>query len=306
MLRSTAFAIAFLYCGIAQADEAAIARFKDYLPEQIKALSEKERSSSVPMMFIGAANLATAEFGDLVIQANLNSLMYNGLADYEDAKKAFQADLGEEPTGNLTVWQIHTLGYRSSRLNLTHVSFFPFDFGGVLSEGRASLKGTVKIIDERIAYPINHTDIECFQAEGYCKYRQIALVLPGDKSWVQSYNVMQVASDYYKITRWEREQIDAIPYNATGCRINQLSLNFATKEYFEIARNNTSGDCDTGLGVQIPRLVKPRVSQIIDGREIISAEFKRIDDEARGYLSSAFRKRLGPIKTKRPASTESK
>ncbi|WP_037454220.1 hypothetical protein [Sinorhizobium fredii] len=299
MFRTTAFAVAFGFCGMAQANEEAIARFKDYLPQQIKELPEKDRSSVVPMMFIGAANLAMSEFGDLVIQANLNSLMYNGLADYEGAKKDFQKDLGEEPTGDLTVWQIHTLGYRSSRLNLTHVSFFTFDYGGILSNGRASVKGTVKIIGERIAYPINHTVIECFQTEGYCNYRQIALVLPDEKSWVQSYSVMQVANDYYKITRWENDQIDAVPYNSTACRINQLSLNFATKEYFEIARNNTAGDCDTGLGVKLPRLDKPRVSQIVDGREIVDAEYKRIDEEARGYLSSAFRKRLGSIKTKR-------
>ncbi|WP_457578815.1 hypothetical protein [Ensifer adhaerens] len=297
MFRIVALAIALGSYGMAQAADDAVARFKNYLPRQIMELPEKERSSSVPMMFVGAANLAISDFGDLVIQANLNSLMYNGLGDYEDAKRAFQADLGEEQTGNLTVWQIHTLGYRASRLNLTHVSFFPFEFGGVLSDGRASVKGTVKIIDEKIAYPINHTDIECFQTEAYCKYRQVALVLPDENSWAQSYNVMQVANDYYKITRWENDQIDAIPYNSAACRINQLSLNFATKEYFEIARNNTSGDCDTGLGVNLPRLEKPRVSQIIDGREIIDAEFKRIDEEARGYLSSVFRKRVGSIKT---------
>lgn len=306
MLRAIAFAFAFLYSSIVQADEAAVARFKDYLPQQIVALPEKERSSSVPMMFIGAANLALSDFGDLVIQAHLNSLMYNGLADYEGAKKEFQKDLGEEPTGTLTVGQIHALGYRASRLNLTLVSFFPFDFGGVLTDDAATVKGTVKIIDERIAYPINHTVVECFRAERFCKYRQIALTLPDENSWGQTYNVGEVADEYYKITRWENDQIDATPYNNTACRINQLSFNFATKEFFEIARNNTSADCETVLGVTLPRLEKPRVSQIIDGKDIVAAEFKRLNDEANGYYSSAFRKRIGSIKTKRPGPNDSK
>ena len=92
--------------------------------------------------------------------------MYDGLADFESAKRAFQADLGEQPSGALTVWQIHTLGYRASRVNMTSVSFFPFDFGGTFSGDWAFVKGTLEIIDEKIAYPINHVDIECSRGRG--------------------------------------------------------------------------------------------------------------------------------------------
>ena len=243
-------------------------------------------------MFSGAANLATSPAGDLIIQANLNSLMYNGLGDYEHAKRAFQADLGEEPTGALTAWQIHTLGYRASRVNMTSVNFFPFDAGGFISGDWAFVKGTVEIIDDRIAYPINHVDIECSRSRGTCDYRQIALMLPDENSWVQSYQVGEIADDVYQITRWEGQSIDAVPINATGCRINQLSLNFETQEFFEIARNNTSGDCETRLGVTIPRLEQPRVSRIVDGREIVSAEFEAISRETFSFFSSAFRERI--------------
>ena len=276
---------------IALADEAAVAKYSDFLPEQLLILSEEERQTSVPMMFSGAANLATSPAGDLVMQANLNSLMYDGFADYEGAKRAFQADLGEEPTGFLTVWQIHTLGYRASRVNMTSVSFFPFDFGGTMSGDWAFVKGTLEIIDEKIAHPVNFVDIECNRARGTCEYRQIAMTLPDENSWVQSYHVGEIADDVYQITRWDGQSIDAFPMYATGCRINQLSLNFGTQEFFEIARNNTSGDCETMLGVTIPRLDKPRVSRIVDGREIISAEFSAISQETFTFLSSSFRDR---------------
>ena len=155
-----------LLAGVARSDEDAIAKYRDFLPEELLALSEEERQSSVPMMFSGAANLAVSPAGDLVLQANLNSLMYDGLADFESAKRAFQADLGEQPSGALTVWQIHTLGYRASRVNMTSVSFFPFDFGGTLTGDWAFVKGTLEIIDENIAYPINHVDIECSRGRG--------------------------------------------------------------------------------------------------------------------------------------------
>ena len=291
MFRFFTFCCALFVFGYAWADENSVALFKDYLPQQILGMSEEERSQSVPIMFIGAASLATSEAGAIILQAQLNTLMYDGLADYEGAKRAFQADLGEAPTGELTVWQIHTLGFRASRMNMTEVSFFPFDFGGTMGDNWALVKGTVKIVDEQIAYPVNHVDIECRRDRNTCEYRQIALMLPDETSWAQSYHVAETADVAYRITRWEENQIDAVSIDNTACRTIQLSFHFETDEFFEIARNNTAGDCETSLGVTLPRLEKPRVSQIVDGREIISAEFKRIRDEAGRYLSSTFRKR---------------
>lgn len=285
-------AFSILFAGAARADEEAVAKYRDYLPRQLIALSEHERRSSVPMMFSGAANLAVAPAGDLVLQANLNSLMYDGFSDYYSAKRAFQADLGEDPTGTLTVWQIHLLGYRASRVNMTSVSFFPLDFGGTMIENRAFVKGTVEIIDEKIAYPINHVDIECSRSEGTCEYRQITLTLPDENSWVQSYHVGEIANDLYRIIRWEGQLIDAVPLNSSACRANQLSLNFDTQEFFEIARNNTEGDCETMLGSTLPRLEKPRVSRIVDGREIVRAEFTAISEETFTFFSSSFRSRV--------------
>lgn len=299
MFRIALFAATFGFCGLAQAADDAIERFKNYTPQQIMAMPESQRSKQVPMMFIGAANLAMVEAGDLILQASLNALMYNGISDYMGAKKEFQKDLGEEPTGKLTVGQIHSITYRASRLNLTPVSFFPLGFVSTINEDAATVKGTLKIIDERIAYPINYTTVECFRPEGLCRYRQIALTLPDENSFMQSYHVGEIANEYYKITRWETDQIDATPLSNTACRINQLSFNFTTKEFFEIARNNSSGECTTAFGSELPRLEKPRVSQIVDGNDIVTAEFKRLQDEANGYYSSAFRQRVGTIKTKR-------
>lgn len=297
MLRSAAIAITLVCCDVAQAADDAVERFKNYTPQQIMSMSEKDRSNQVPMMFIGAANLAMVEAGDLILQASLNALMYNGFADYEGAKKEFQKDLGEEPTGNLTVWQIHSITYRASRLNLTPVSFFPLGFVSMINEDVATVKGTVKILDEKIAYPINYTTVDCFRPEGFCRYRQIALTVPDENSFMQSYHIGEVASEYYRITRWESDQIDASPLNNTSCRINQLSFNFTTKEFFEIARNNSSGECTTAFGSELPRLKKPRVSQIVDGNDIVAGEFRLLQDEVRGYYSSAFRQRVGMIKT---------
>ena len=161
-----------------------------------------------------------------------------------------------------------------------------------MTENWAFVKGTVEIIDEKIAYPINHVDIECSRSQGTCEYRQIALTLPDENSWVQSYHVGEIADDTYRITHWEGQLIDAVPLNNSACRINQLSLNFETKEFFEIARNKSTGDCDTMPGLTLPRLTKPRVSRIVDGRKIINAEFKAISEESFTFFSSSFRSRV--------------
>lgn len=296
MIRPVMFSLLFVAATPAYADDNAVEKYKNYLPDDILKLSADERLS-VPFIYIDVANIAKGTAGDLINKANLNTLMYNGIYDYDSAKKAFQADLGEEPTGDLTVWQIYTLGYRSSRANLTYVSFFALDYGGVINNDWASVKGTVQIIDERIAYPINHVSITCDRARSTCIYLQVALILPDEKSWTQSYNVVQVANETYKITRWEADQIDAVPNEKAACRTNQLSLNFTTNEFYEIARNNTAGDCETAVGI-VQRLEKPRVSQIVDGSKIMEAEFKRLSDEAYGFLSSAFRKQIDALKTK--------
>ena len=285
--------ICFLvFAGHAYADSDAVEKYRNYLPEQLLALSEDERSSSVPMMYSSAANLAASPAGDFITQARLNSLMYNGFAEFESAKRSFQADLDEDPTGNLTVWQLHTLDYRTSRLNMTDVSFFPFSFNGVIFGNWAFVKGTVTILDEKIAYPVNHVDIVCDRQGGTCEYRQIALMLPDENSWAQSYHVSEITDETYRITRWDENQIDAVPLNNTACRTNQLSFNFETKEFFEIARNNTSESCQLTSGNSLARLEKPRISQIVDGTDIINEEFAAMKSEAYSFYSSSFRSQL--------------
>lgn len=290
-----AFLLSFVWVGSAAAQDDAVAEFKDYLPQEIASFSDEERDQ-VPMMFLWASNLAVSPAGDLVLQSHLNSLMYEGLSDFEAAKKAFQTDLGEAATGDLTVSQVHALSYRASRLNMTPVGFFPFKFGGTISDDVASVRGTLKILDENIAYPVNHVKIRCEREEGICTYQQVALLLPDETSFAQTYHVSDVADEFYRITHWGTDQVTAVPLFEAGCRTNQLTMNFTTQEFYEITRNLSSGDCDTAVGVSIPKLERPRIAQIVDGEELIAAEFKQIQEETYGYFSSAFRARVDALK----------
>ena len=88
-----------------------VEKYRNYTPEQLNELPEETMSSEVPIMYAMAARraLALGEEGiELVLGMELNALMYPGLYDFEAGVKLFQKDLGDEPTGVLTVWQIHS------------------------------------------------------------------------------------------------------------------------------------------------------------------------------------------------------
>lgn len=283
---------AILVSTTVKADDAAMQKYRNWLPSQVRAMPDKLRDAEMPMTYIMAANTALSPLGDLALQSNLNTLMYNGVADFDGAKRRFQSDLGEQPTGNLTVSQIAKLGYRAERTQLTNVNFFSYGFNSQQFEHSAFVHGTVKLVGENIAYPVNYTEIECDKEAGTCSYRQLALVLPDESSWAQSYNVMETTNETYKITRWEGSRIEARPETEGTCRVNELRLNFANKEFYEFTTNAPEGKCEMPLGGSFPKLERPRIAQIVDGQPIITAKFEQIRQDTYKFLSSEFRARV--------------
>jgi 5-hydroxyisourate hydrolase-like protein (transthyretin family) len=276
------------------ADDKTIKKYKDYTPEQIQQLSEKVRESSVPMMFLIAAQRGLASDAKLALAMDLNTLMYPAINDYETSIKAFQSDLGEKPSGILTVSQIFKLQERADMQHLKTVGFPDMYFSSIDGDV-AQVEGTTTILDDKSAWPINHVKVKCFKSEKYCEYQQIALVLPKENDWAQIYSVMDLGTDIYKITRWENGIIDAVPINdGKTCRTNSLNFNFKTKEFFETVRNADT-DCKLLGKVVFEKLKKPRISQIIDGKKIIQSEFTNLQNKSYGYLASDFRKRVDAL-----------
>jgi len=267
----------------AVAEEDAVSKYREFTPDQIAAVPEDERRSSVPMMYTMAASTALSPGSELLFSMQLNRLMYNGIGDLPGAVRAFQIDIGEAATGVLTVGQISDLEFRSEMQSLERVGF-PNDHYSNLLDDNAYVTGTVTILDDRIAYPINYVQIACNREGAYCRYDQLVMMLPSKDSWAQTYQVHKFDTEFYRIIRWEGKQIDAVPNTSpTACRTNTLSLNFDADEFYEIARNKTDA-CDIG-GVSLPKLDRPRVSQIVDGGEIFDSEFNRLKAEAFEYLS---------------------
>jgi hypothetical protein len=285
----TLFLFILLLCGHAFADDAAVKKFRNFTPEQVKNLSQKVRDSELPMMYTLAAQKGLSKGVQVLYGMELNSLMYPGIGNYESAVKAFQKDLGDPATGVLTVWQIHNLEKRAEKKKLARVSF-PNQFSSYKNENYTSVEGTLILLDEAIAWPINHVKLKCYKKESYCEFDQIILATPDDSAWSQSFQVMWHETEIFQITRWSGDIIDAAKNTDNECRILSLNLNFKNKEFFYNTRNGVS-NCNI-MGKDLPKLPKPRIAQIVDGKTIYDREFAKIEKSAYEGLSTEFRKNI--------------
>jgi hypothetical protein len=273
-----------------RADEAAMTKYRNYTPKQVSDMPDKQRRSVMPLLYILAAQRGLAVDSELLFGMQLNQLMYPGIHDFKSAVKAFQADLGDPQTGVLTLYQIHQLEYRSNMQKLAYVGF-PYMFTSSKTAEYGAVEGTVTILDDTIAWPINHHQIKCFKAQNTCEVQQVMLELPDDKSWSQMFHVMVDSTEYYNVTRWASDTIDAeYQSKPDSCRSTSLSLNFKTKEFFFITKN-AGGKCEI-LGQTFDKLPKPRISQVIEGKKIFDKEFERIKKTAYSFLANDFRKKV--------------
>ena len=273
------------------ADDVAVRKYRDYTPQRLNSLPIEKLKSEVPIMYTMAAQRGLSVGSDLLFGMELNQLMYPGLHDYSAAVKAFQGDLGDKPTGDLTVWQIHQLEKRADMQKLSRVAF-PDQFSSFITDAYAVVEGTMIIVDDKIAWPINHVRVSCLKNENSCDLEQLHFVVPDEKSWSQTYQVMQSSTESYEIARWGKDSIESHPLGTSNdCRNTSINFNFKTKEFYFITRN-AGGDCKLMLGGELEKLTKPRAAQIVDGEKIIDEKFAEIQKAAYSVVSSAFRTRV--------------
>jgi len=270
-----------------------MSKYRDYMPEQVRDMPEKTRNSEMPMSYIYAAQSGLAKDSELFFATQLNMLMYPGIGDYKAAVLAFQKDLGEKETGKMTVGQIYQLQSRSDMQKLPAISF-PRIYASHKTQVSAVVEGTMMMVDEKIAWPINHTKITCYKEQSYCEVNELSLDVPNEKSWFYSYQVMTQHPNFYEIKNWGADTIDAaIPENPKSCRTTSMNLNFKTKEFYFITRN-AGGNCEV-LGTTMEKLPKPRISQIVDGEKIFEEEFGKIKEMSFSVLSSGYRNQIDKV-----------
>ena len=106
---------------------------------------------------------------------------------------------------------------------------------------------------------------------------------------------MEADIEIFDITQWSENTIDAVPSESgSSCRKSGCNLNFKTKEFYQITRNGDK-ECEIN-GIKFPKLKKPRIAQIVDGKDIINEEFSKLNTLAFKMLPTDFQNKVEQLK----------
>lgn len=270
-------------------------KYKDMMPKQITEMP-KDQQDKVPTNILWAVQTSSLpDGGNMFVAMRLNQLMYSGIADLPAAIKAFQSDLGEKVTGQLTVGQLVELTdrARSLEVNIPYLStVLSASSRETVDAGFAHITGSLELIgSEKIANPINQTNITCYRPEGVCRFEQVRLDIPDRNSFGTAVVIMGLDSvETFPIISWQNGNIETGVSNDSACRVRSLSMNFGTNEYYYITKNGQSQNewyCS-----DLEKLDGPRIARIVDGSEIYSAVKQQLSDKQFDVLSSSFKQKM--------------
>lgn len=271
------------------ADEA-LEKFSKFTPNQILEYAKINGEFHTPYLF--AAYEATSPQSKDLNTYRLNRLLYPAISDYETSIKLFQKDLGHDANGTLNIGEYVELERRSDAQNISKL-YFPLGFNSVIFDsGIGIINGTLILIDEDIAAPLNHAEVKCSKYSKTCTLEELQVYydITGDSP--DTFSIGTKKTYGYKVTYWDSNIIKAsLDINEGDCRAVELNLNFNTKEFLQIT-TNAETQCETVLGEKMPLLDKPRIAKIVDGHKVYATEYAKIRQIAFDYLSSDYRNSL--------------
>ena len=250
----------------------------------------QETIERLPMKEVMAKYFGDELIIDYMVSLLLSRLMYfapYSESETKEAIKRFQADLGNAVTGELTVGQFNELHRRFNRSSENPI-YVPGTgdelFIGMI-DNYLSVEGTWIIENDKIAFPINLSKIECHKHTKICKNNQVDVATPNFESDNDSSQI--VLSVYrYEIISWSNTEV--VAQSKTDCRTSILTINNSSKEVFEVTRINNAKGCDLGL-VTIPALDKPRISRMLPGWKISYNFWQDRKKAASMFLNSEVR-----------------
>lgn len=233
-------------------------------PEQIEGLPAKAVFSKFAEDEKNGAK--TLKLINWLIVQNLRDLYYVDtnpldITDVELSKgiSEFQERLGAQRTGELTMGQFKKLGDATTAIHLTSISFpgMSDEVTIYVSPPLASVEGRMEIDGEKIAFPLNHHKVECWQSMGWCFDYEVSIWTPGgvgDTRVGSSGYYVAPTTSMYQIRTWSKDEIIA---ESTGdCRSTTLSLNMHSKEVLFVTRNGTGECLMEGMKLKTPRVAR--------------------------------------------------
>lgn len=124
--------------------------------------------------------------------------------------------------------------------------------GYLFAEGIWTLDG-----EDKIAAPINLSDIECIQADGMCEVSRVEIMTMSGRT------TMFRRRDFYEITQWRDGEVRAALEEP--CRTYELRMDVPGKTVTDMTVNTPGGDCSTEIRGAV---AQPRIARLISGEQL--------------------------------------
>lgn len=184
--------------------------------------------------------------------------------DFYHALATFERRAGLKVDGRFTVNESSRLQYLASLEGEPQIrTIFKLVNG---SGTYASAEGTWVIQGERIAYPVNRAQIQCWRSDRTCVVYTANVSMPEGRQSDIGGPLLMTDVEHYDVAEWGAVEVRA--RTTTICRQIILTVNWAAKQAFTVATDLSKEGCPT-LGP----LTKPRVTTL-EGGDAIEAFFK--------------------------------
>lgn len=287
-LTSILISLVIFYSSQLVADESSIEKYRNYSPQQIAEIPEKKRSD-LPGAYIVAAETGLSKGSELFFAMQLNSLMYTGFNDYNNAVKEFQKDLGEKPTGVFTVGQIRDLDYRFSFKKINRINF-PSRLSIYKEDPFAVVNGVIVHEEDRIDSDVDYVQLKCNKSVKLCELSYLVLNFPNYEARL-GFMVIIGATVEFEITEWNESIIYAKRKDTCSiCAVDELYLDFKSEEFYRTTGKTTFR---RKVDPVIDKKINGReIFKIVDGTEILDKKFSYIEEKSSSFLSSSFREKV--------------
>ncbi|WP_162917476.1 hypothetical protein [Dongia deserti] len=187
--------------------------------------------------------------------------------------REFQERIGAKATGELTMSQFKALGQAAAAIHMTTLSFpgVGDEVSIFMNAPLATAEGRMEIEGDKIAFPLNHHKVECWQTMGWCFDYEVSVWTPGGTANPDGSGYFVAPStSMYQVRSWTNQEIIA---EAQGdCRSTTLSLNAHSKEVLFITRNGTGECLLEGMKLSTPRVARLAPSYKFNSDYILSLQ----------------------------------
>lgn len=243
---------------------------------------EAKQASSLKKIDARIAFLLKQPFRDLLYE--VNAWHDEGVREpaFINAVKEVQGKFGEKVDGDLTFSQLQRL-LKIANVYKTSKNVYVGDDFGVLSHSDwARVSGTLEIVGEQIAEPINYHSMELDRKSKICRDSHYYVQ---NNDGLNGYYVYQFVT-FYEIVSWDEDEI--ICKKDYSCRSEKILINLKSKAV-DIITTNLEG----GVGCKdLPKLKSPRVSRLVDPSGVNRSLEKSNHEMTHPFISEDAKQRL--------------